>query len=72
MTLASVFISKSKLHFPLGLIPLAVLVLCPVLAQAGPSPQAQAKQPLGSLSAVGQVYVDRRGRFPRGVIIFLM
>jgi len=57
VTLASVFISKSKLQFSLCLVALAVLVLCPLLAQANPSSAAQAKQPLGSLSAVGQVYV---------------
>jgi len=57
VTLASVFISKWRIHSWLCLVPVAVLVLCPALAQADPSSQAQAKQPLGSLSAVGQVYV---------------
>jgi len=59
VTLASVCISKSNptLRVWLWLIQLAVLVLFPVLTHAAPASQEQAKQPLGSLSAVGQVYV---------------
>ena len=58
MTRASVLLTKTKRHralwFSLAFIQLALLA---VPARARAASQEQAKQPLGSLSAVGQVYV---------------
>lgn len=63
MARASVLLSQTKrypaVRFSLWLISLALvqLMLLPALARARAASQEQTKQPLGSLSAVGQVYV---------------
>ncbi len=64
MTSASVLIRKMKRTIAPGLTLWLIhllalqLVLFPALADARPASRAQEKQPLGSLSSVGQVYVS--------------